>query len=118
MAHISPGFENIEKSERRKISRLTYVAKKIQYIVRQALLKDYGKFIHCLSSRSQIACPEKVGFYLDNPTFIHLGDQLFFEPAVRLLAGTFDTCIRPTSAMMEYFTHCGEIGRASCRERV
>lgn len=107
MTHIPPGIENIEKSERRKMSRLTYVAKKIQYIAQRALLKESGQFIHCLSLKSQPSCPEKVGFYLDNPTFIHLGDQLFFEPAVRLLAGTFKTCIRPTPAMTEYFTNCG-----------
>ncbi len=46
---------------------------------------------------------KKIGFYLDNPLFIHLGDQLLFEPALRFVQNELETHIRPTPVMTEYF---------------
>ena len=44
---------------------------------------------------------------MDNPLFIHLGDQLFFEPSLRLISKEFDTYVRPTPDMTEYFIKSG-----------
>jgi hypothetical protein len=60
-----------------------------------------------INRRPVLARPVKIGFYLDNPLFIHLCDQLFFEPALRLTKNNFDTCIRPTPEMLEYFINSG-----------
>ena len=89
------------------MSRIKYLTKRVQQKFRQALLPEGSNFIKVIKRQSKPARPEKVGFYLDNPLFIHLGDQLFFEPAIRLISKEFDTCVRPTPDMTEYFIKSG-----------
>ncbi len=89
------------------MSRMKYLTKRVQQKFRQALLPEGSKFIKVIKRQSKPASPKKVGFYLDNPLFIHLGDQLFFEPAIRLISKDFDTYVRPTLDMTEYFIKSG-----------
>lgn len=98
---------NPEKLRDNKLNRIAYLTKKVQQKIQHILFADSSEFIQIINRRSVLARPAKIGFYLDNPLFIHLGDQLFFEPAIRLTKNNFDTCIRPTPDMLEYFIKSG-----------
>lgn len=89
------------------MKRLTYLAKKTQQKIRHMLFTESSGFMNVIKRRHDSTIPETICFYLDNPLFIHLGDQLFFEPALRLVASHFNTCIRPTPDMVEYFAMSG-----------
>jgi len=60
-----------------------------------------------IKRRPNVIRPRTIGFYLDKPLFIHLGDQLFFEPVVRLLMKDLDVYIRLAPEMTEYFVKSG-----------
>jgi hypothetical protein len=89
------------------MSHINYLTKQVQQKFRHALFAKSSKFIRVVERQSKTASPEKIGFYLDNPFFIHLGDQLFFEPALRLITRKFDAYIKPTPDMAEYFIKSG-----------
>lgn len=89
------------------MKRIAYLTKKMQQKIGHMLLAESAGFMRMIKRRSDSFLPAKICFYLDNPLFIHLGDQLFFEPALRLAAQKYDTSIRPTSEMAEYFTMAG-----------
>ncbi len=97
----------LESGTKVDMSRITYLTKMIQQKFRHTLFAKSSEFIRVVERQSKIASPEKIGFYLDNPFFIHLGDQLFFEPALRLITGKFDAYIKPTPDMAEYFIKSG-----------
>jgi len=89
------------------MKRIAYLARKTQQKIGHLLLADSAGFIRVIKRRSDSVLPERICFYLDNPLFIHLGDQLFFEPVLRLAGKKYGTCIRPTSEMAEYFSMSG-----------
>jgi len=98
---------NPEKLRDNKVNRIAYLTKKIKQNIHHILFADSSGFIQVISRRSMPAGPARIGFYLDNPLFVHLGDQLFFEPALRLTKNNFDTYISPTPDMSEYFIKSG-----------
>jgi hypothetical protein len=89
------------------MNRINYLTKKVKQKFQLTLFTESSKLIQVIKRQLKTARPKKIGFYLDNPLFIHLGDQLFFEPALRLISREFDTYIRPTSDMVEYFIKSG-----------
>lgn len=89
------------------MNRIIYLTKKIQQKIRHILFADSSGFIQIINRKSVATRPARIGFYLDNRLFIHLGDQLFFEPAIRLTGDNFDVCVKPSSDMTEYFIESG-----------
>ena len=104
MADTSGTSEVIKGSE---MKRIAYLTKKVQQKIRHMLFAESSKFIRIIKRKSNSTIPAKICFYLDNQLFIHLGDQFFFEPALRLTAKKFDVYIRPTPDMAEYFVMSG-----------
>lgn len=48
---------------------------------------------------------KKIIFYFPNPTFMHLGDHVFFEPTIKLINDLkdFEVNVLPTKMMIDYF---------------
>lgn len=90
------------------MQRIAYMVKKLKQKAGHLLWAESAGFMRMIQRRPDASPPVKIGFYLDNSLFIHLGDQLFFEPVLRLLANQYDTSIRPTPDMTEYFTMSGK----------
>lgn len=89
------------------MKRIAYLTKKVQQKICHMLFVESSKFIRIIKRKPNSTIPAKICFYLDNPLFIHLGDQFFFEPALRLTAKKFDVYIRSTPDMAEYFVMSG-----------
>lgn len=85
--------------------RAIYLTRKIQQRFRQAIFTESSNFIK--ARRRRYERPKKIGFYFDNPLFIHLGDQLLLEPALRFVQNEYETYVRPTPVMTEYFIKSG-----------
>lgn len=86
------------------MQRIFYIAKKAQQKLSQTFSAESSQFIQ-IKNHLDVANLKTVGFYLDNPLFVHLGDQLFFEPVLRLLSMKYEVYIKPTNAMAEYFAY-------------
>ena len=68
--------------------------------VGDAFCKIYGDVIH---PNAKV----KIGFYLGDSLLTHLGDQLFFEPAIRLCCESRSVMVFPTPGMSDYFSRLG-----------
>lgn len=74
------------------------------------LLKKDSSFHHTTTyyAQSLPASIRRVLFYFPNPELMHLGDHLFFEPALAYLSHhSIEVSIIPTPAMQSYFSQLG-----------
>jgi hypothetical protein len=91
------------------IKKYIHVAKKISHYLKIKIAlrsKRLSPGVYVVNNIDK--CPESIGFDLSNGTYVHIGDNIFFEPILRgfVLAG-YTVYVAPTSAMEEYYTEAG-----------
>lgn len=94
---------------KKSVGLVSYLIKKVITLVRVRRLRnrEYKPGIVVLGKIAQDK-KQRIVFYLNNSEFVHPGDHLFFEPALRWLAQSHDDVyINPTTLMTPYFQENG-----------
>jgi len=82
--------------------------KAIQLLREHTVLRSKRAFPGVYDFRQTTASPHSLGFDFSDSRFVHVGDQLFFEPILRQLrVHGFTVKVIPTVAMREYFVDAG-----------